>query len=106
MKHFTVRMLTAALLAVMMIAGAQVCSACSSVYVGPEASEDGSVILARSNDSRGLLTHYVNVVPRVENKAGRTMPVDNGGTIQAEIPETTFQYTETPFADSLKEKKA
>ncbi len=102
MKHFTVRILTAVLLAAVLLAGAQVCSACSGVYVGPEASEDGSVILARSNDSRGLLTHYVNVVPRVEGKAGRTMPIDNEGTVQIEIPETTFQYTETPFADSFR----
>ena len=64
MKHIRVSILTAILTAVMLLADARVCSACSGVYIGPEASADGTVILARCNDSRGLLTHYVNVVPR------------------------------------------
>ena len=102
MKHIRVSILAAILTAVMLLADARVCSACSGVYIGLEASADGTVILARCNDSRGLLTHYVNVVPRVENKAGRTMPLDSKRTIQIELPETTFQYTETPFADSYR----
>ena len=85
----------------MLLAGTSVVSAeCTAVYVGPEASSDGSVILARCNDSQGTIPSRVNVMPRVENQPGRTMPVDMEGKVQAELPDTTFKYTETPFMDS------
>lgn len=85
----------------MLLAGTSAVSAeCTAVYVGPGASSDGSVILARCNDLQGTNPSRVNVVPRVENQPGRTMPVDMEGKVRAELPKTTFKYTETPFMDS------
>lgn len=85
----------------MLLAGtASVSAECTGVYVGPEASSDGSVILARCNDTQGTNPSRVNVVPRVENQPGRTMPVDMAGKVQAKLPKTTYKYTEIPFMDS------
>lgn len=84
-----------------MISGAEAVSAeCTAVYVGQEASSDGTIILARCNDLQGTHPSRVNVVDRVENKAGRTMPVSKDGSVQAKLPKTTFRYTETPFMES------
>ena len=75
-------------------------SACTAVYVGQDASEDGTTIVARSNDYPDVWPNYLTVVDRVENQPGRTMPVDNNNTVQAEIPATTYKYTATPWMDS------
>lgn len=84
----------------MLLAGtASVSAECTGVYVGPEASSDGSVILARCNDTQGTNPSRVNVMPRVENQPGRTMPVDMAGKVQAKLPKTTYKYTEIPFMD-------
>ena len=64
-----------------------VSAACTGVYVGPEASSDGTMMLARCNDLQGTNSSRVNVVERVEDEPGRTMPVDMEGTVQAEIPD-------------------
>ena len=80
--------------------GALEAYACTGVYVGADASEDGTVILAKSNDYQDVWANYVAVTERVENEPGRTMPVDNGGTVFAEIPATTYRYTSTPWMDS------
>ncbi len=88
---------TAVLLAV---AGAvQVC-ACTAVYVGSEASADGTVIMAKSNDYQDVWANYVTITERVENKSGRTMPVDNDKTVFATLPATTYRYTSTPWMAS------
>ena len=98
----TMRFLTIFMIVSMMLfAGASVSLACTGVYVGPEASSDGTTIIARCNDISGVNPSRVNVVPRVENEPGRTMPVNMAGTVTAEIPETTFKYTETPFMQSM-----
>ena len=46
--------------------------------------------------------NYVTVVDRVENEPGRTMPVNNSGSVTAKIPATTYRYTATPFMDSTR----
>ena len=74
--------------------------ACTAVYVGKEVSADGSYIIARCNDSQGVLGNHIDVIDRVENQPGRVMPVDNGATVFAELPATTYRYTSTPFMDS------
>ncbi len=74
--------------------------ACTGVYVGKNASADGTSIVARSNDSQAVWPNYVDIVERVENKPGRTMAVDNGRTVFAELPATTYRYTATPWADT------
>ena len=42
----------------------------------------------------------MTITERVENKPGRTMPVDNGATVFAPLPDTTCRYTSTPWMDS------
>ena len=77
-----------------------VCSACTAVYVGSDVSDDGSTIVARSNDYPAIWGNHITVTPRVENEPGRLMPVSNDGTVKTELPETTYQYTATPFMNS------
>ena len=74
--------------------------ACTAVYVGSEASADGTVILAKFNDYQAVWSNYVTVTERVENAPGRSMPVDNDGTVYAPLPATTYRYTSTPWMDS------
>ena len=74
-------------------------SACTAFYVGSEASTDGSIIIARSNDSHHVVSSRMVVVEAVENEPGRTMPVDNAGTVFAPIPAHTYRYTATPATE-------
>lgn len=74
--------------------------ACTGIYVGSEASEDGTIIIARSNDNADVWPNYMTISDRIENQPGRTMPVDNGKTVFAPIPDTTYKYTATPWMDS------
>ena len=74
--------------------------ACTAVYVGRDVSEDGTILLAKSNDYQDVWANYVTITERVENKPGRTMPVDNGATVFAPLPDTTYRYTSTPWMDS------
>ena len=78
----------------------QACAACTAVYVGPDVSEDGSTIVARSNDYSPVWGNHLTVTPAVENEPGRVMPVSIDGTVKTEIPETTYQYTATPYMNS------
>ena len=75
-------------------------SACTGIYVGPEASADGTILMGRSNDHQGIWGNYAEIVERVENVPGRTMAVDNGGTVFMPLPDTTYRYTATPWLDS------
>lgn len=61
-------------------------SACTAVYVGSEASEDGTILLAKSNDYQDVWGNYVAITERVGNEPGRTMQVDNGATVFAPLP--------------------
>ncbi len=76
------------------------CFACTAVYVGRDASADGTVILGKSNDYQDVWPNHVAVTERAENAPGRSMPVDNGRTVFAPLPETTYRYTSTPWMDS------
>ncbi len=89
-----------ALMMLLICAGAIHAYACTAVYVGSEASDDGTVIMAKSNDYQDVWGNYVTITERVENKPGRTMPVDNDKTVFATIPDTTYRYTSTPWMDS------
>lgn len=77
--------------------------ACTEVYVGSDASADGSVIIARSNDTQSVKATHVEITERVENEPGRKMPVNYTGTVMAEIPATTYKYTGTPWMSSVQE---
>lgn len=79
--------------------GAPSAEACTAVYVGSDASDDGSIIIARSNDTQGVLGNHIDVIDRVENQPGRTMPIDNAKDVLAELPATTYKCICTPFMD-------
>lgn len=74
--------------------------ACTAVYVGKGVSTGGTTIIAKSNDYQDVWANHITITERVENKPGRTMPVNNAGTVQAPIPATTFRYTATPWMAS------
>ena len=82
------------------IMGACPAFACTAVYVGKDASADGTTIIAKSNDYQAVWPNYVEVTERVENEPGRAMPIDNGKTVLAPLPDTTYRYTSTPWMDS------
>ncbi|MBO6163729.1 MAG: C69 family dipeptidase [Lachnospiraceae bacterium] len=84
------------------LAAAVNAGACTAVYVGREVSEDGTTLIAKSNDYQDNFANYVTITERVENQPGRRMPVDNEETVFAELPATTFRYTSTPFMDSTR----
>ena len=74
--------------------------ACTGVYIGREATTDGSVIIARSNDTQGNYPQRMTVVPRIEQAQDRQMPVDNERSSFFDLPSTTFKYIGTPFMAS------
>jgi len=75
-------------------------SACTGVYIGKEASTDGTIIIARSNDTQGNFPTRVMVAPRVEQDSSREMPINNESSEFFDLPATTYKYTGTPFMDS------
>ncbi len=90
----------AAFMMIFICVGAFQAYACTAVYVGSKASDDGTVIMAKSNDYQDVWANYVTITERVENKPGRTMPVDNDKTVFATLPDTTYRYTSTPWMAS------
>lgn len=100
-RHSLLRTICSIALAFTFIcAGAAQAYACTAVYVGSKASADGTVIMAKSNDYQDVWANYVTITERVENKPGRTMPVDNDKTVFAALPDTTYRYTSTPWMAS------
>ncbi len=98
----TLRHLFLALMIVLLVGGNVVqASACTAVYVGSDVSEDGTTIIAKSNDYQAVWGNHVTITERVENKPGRVMPVDNDATVLAQLPATTYRYTSTPWMDSV-----
>jgi len=75
-------------------------SACTGVYIGKEVSVDGTIMIARSNDTQGNHPTRVMVVPRVEQYPDRQMPVDAESSEYFSLPSTTCKYIGTPFMDS------
>lgn len=96
------RQLTACLLAALLGASTIIipASACTAVYVGADASNDGTLMIARSNDHQSVRASYIELVPGKENEPGRKMPVNNDQTVFADLPATTYKYTTTPWMDS------
>ncbi len=76
-------------------------SACTGVYVGAEASSDGTILLGKSNDTQGVYPNHVIVEEPIRKTdiAARLMPIDNADTILDVVPETTYRYTCTPYMD-------
>ena len=88
------------LFCVLLLCSMQACFACTGVYVGSDVSDDGSIIVARSNDYPAVWGNHITVTPGVENESGRTMSVSVDGNVKTEIPETTYKYTATPYMNS------
>ncbi|MBQ2612413.1 MAG: C69 family dipeptidase, partial [Methanobrevibacter sp.] len=84
----------------LLVCSMQACAACTGLYVGSDVSDDGSIIVARSNDYPAVWGNHITVTPEVENEPGRLMPVSDDGSVKTEIPETTYQYTATPYMNS------
>ena len=100
-RNKLLRTICSAVLVLMFICtGVTQAYACTAVYVGSKASADGTVIMAKSNDYQDVWANYVTITERVENKSGRTMPVDNDKTVFAPLPDTTYRYTSTPWMES------
>ena len=74
--------------------------ACTAIYVGDEASDNGTIIIGRSNDWQNNWANYVVLTEHVDNEPGRTMPVDSGETVLVEIPAETYKYISTPWMDA------
>ena len=85
---------------IMLFVLADAASACTGVYVGSQVSADGTVIFGRSNDYQVVWGNHIVAVPQVKNKKGRTLPVNDSGSVQAPVPATTYHYTATPWMDS------
>ena len=90
----------AVLFAAALFVGARDAQACTAVYVGKDASADGTIIMAKSNDYGDNFANHIVIEKAVKNKSGRKMPIDQGGTVFAEIPATTYKYVCTPWMDS------
>ncbi len=80
-----------------LLAATQASLACTGLYVGKEVSEDGSTIIARSEDMhpRAAFKRFL-VIDRVENEPGRTYDSPNGFSYP--LPATTYKYTSVPEA--------
>ena len=88
------------LLFIVFLCSMQACFSCTAVYVGPDVSEDGTAMYARSNDYQGINANHISVTPAVENESGRYMPVSDDTKTQTEIPATTYKYISTPYMNS------
>lgn len=86
----------AALLVVAIPLSCTAALACTGVYVGKEASDQGTIIIARSEDQAwGDVNKRYTVQERVENVPGRYLEDKETG-FRLPLPETTYKYTYTP----------
>ena len=82
------------------LAGAMLLStsalACTGVYVGKDVSDQGTYIIARSEDqAQSDYNKMFMVQPRVENVPGRVI-LDTATGFEIPLPDTTYQYTYVP----------
>ena len=82
------------------LAGAMLLStsalACTGVYVGKDVSDQGTYIIARSEDqSQSDYNKMFMVQPRVDNVPGRNI-LDTATGFEIPLPDTTYQYTYVP----------
>ena len=82
------------------LAGAMLLStsalACTGVYVGKDVSDQGTYIIARSEDqAQSDYNKMFMVQPRMENVPGRVI-LDTATGFEIPLPDTTYQYTYVP----------
>ena len=94
------RIISLAFCLVMIACSTATAFACTAIYVGSGVSDDGTVMIAKSNDYQDVWANYVTITERITDEPGRRMPVDNDATVFAELPATTYRYTSTPWMDS------
>ncbi|MCR4924240.1 MAG: C69 family dipeptidase [Lachnospiraceae bacterium] len=76
--------------------------ACTGVYVGKNVSEEGTTIIARSEDySSGSHPKHFMVQERID-KAGRYLE-DIGNGLKVELPKVTYKYTHLADSSYTKE---
>lgn len=85
------------LLALALILSSTSALACTGFYVGKEASTNGATIIGHTVDAYTYAQAIAKVVPGVENVPGRTL--NTFTSVQYPLPDTTYQYTSTPFND-------
>lgn len=74
--------------------------ACTAVYVGKDASEDGTIMIGRSNDVHPTVAPtMIQVVERVEDTPGRFYKDDWGFSYP--LPPTTYKYTCIPISETF-----
>lgn len=78
----------------LIILNTTVASACTGVYVGKDVSEDGSVIIARTEDIQSANSKRFLVHPAQEHEEGEMYTDVFGMSIP--YPEHTYRYTATP----------
>jgi len=90
----TIRMMAAAMAAVMALSTGAL--ACTGIYVGKDVSDQGTYIIARSEDQgNGAYNKMFKVQPRVENVPGRYIE-DTATGFKIPLPATTYKYTYVP----------
>ena len=83
-------------MAAILLLGSVSASACTGVYVGKDVSDQGTIIIARSEDQAwGDVNKRYMVQERVENVSGRYIEDKETG-FQLPLPPTTYKYTYTP----------
>jgi len=72
--------------------------ACTTILVGPEASADGSLLIARSADSNAMKAQHFVVHPAVKNQKGMYRTKDHNGANAFEYPlaQNALAYTTVP----------
>ena len=97
--------LTALVLSLAMAMSTAGAFACTGVYIGSEASLDGTTIVGRSEDQgKGFYSKMFKVEPR-KTEAGRYY-VDEGVEqegFKVPLPETTYKYTYVPDSSDLED---
>lgn len=90
----SVRILSVALAGTLLLSTSAL--ACTGVYVGKDVSDQGTYIIARSEDqSQGDYNKMFLVQPRVENVPGRYIE-DTATGFKIPLPDTTYKYTYVP----------
>ena len=91
MKKQFKQLSAAALAAAMILTTTSGAFACTGLYVGKEASEDGTTIIARSEDISSSYDKLEVVIP-ASDEPGRTIEDINGFSYP--LPDHTYKYTQ------------
>lgn len=90
----TLRILSVLLAGIMLLSTSAL--ACTGVYVGKDVSDQGTILIARSEDQgQSDYNKMFMVQPRVDNVPGRFIE-DTATGFKIPLPDTTWQYTYVP----------